>query len=143
MAATTSTTDIAQTILAQCLVALNQVSQLLAQVNAQAAQVAADTGAADTSAADAAASAAAAAADAATAQPAPASSAFAVRTMLFAKQTSGVTINDGTPVDGSFLAPQAWQSGAWVSGPAQTGTWLNVSGLALADGDAGLFVRTA
>lgn len=135
MAATVDSTQVAQTILAQCIVCLNQTAALLAQANA------AQTGA---QAAEAGAQAAETAAQTllATAQVAPTSSSFPVNAVALCKQASGGAIADGDTVAGSDLTLQVVTSGAWASGGAQTGTWKNVSGASIANNDSGIFVRT-
>ena len=76
--------------------------------------------------------------------PIPASSSFPVgMTALLRLSTGNVSI--GASVGGSSLNA-TYVAASWTGptlGTAQTGTWLNITGAAIASGDLGQFVRTA
>lgn len=84
------------------------------------------------------------AAPAAGGQPIPSSGSYAVGTFAFLRNLSGGSISNGNTVAGSGINTIILNgTPAVTTGAAQTGTWKNVNGTTLANGEIGYFVRTA
>jgi len=78
-------------------------------------------------------------------QPVPTSSTFAVGTLIFAKNSSGgVVLNGSTAAGSGIYAATSNATGVDLApGGAQAGTWKNVTGITVSNGVFGYFVRTA
>jgi hypothetical protein len=80
------------------------------------------------------------------AQPVNTTATFAVNTMAILRNGTGSSVAAGATAAGNMLQTVSFQNDATPipsSGASQTGTWLNVNGAAIANQEAGYWVRTA
>lgn len=76
--------------------------------------------------------------------PIPTSGVFPVGTAAWLVKTANGTTVAGATLAGSSLATAIRPvSGTWAAGTTQTGTWTNISGVDMAQLDAGYWLRTA
>lgn len=75
-------------------------------------------------------------------QPVPTSSTFPVNLFALMVNHTGTTVNNNSTVSGASLRSARFSAGTILDGGTQTGTWRNVAGSTVADGDVGYFVRT-